>query len=934
MDGARWQQIESLFFAALERETTERAAFLKNNCGADEDLYVQVDSLLSAHEQPDDFLNDSYFSLGLQVLKKPPDVLEANQKFGGYTILNLLGHGGMGEVYLARDERLGRKIAIKLLPGFLPAHADWRERFGREARAAAAISHPNIAHIYEVGESDGLPYIAMEYVAGKSLRAYLRENRGLSEAEAVKIAAQIAEALTAAHSVGIVHRDIKPENVVLRDDGYAKVLDFGIAKPGENAPVEERGLIVGTPRYMPPEQLRGEEADPRADVWSLGVVLYEMLTDKTPFQGENRHTIAARILDEKPVEFGSADTKISAPVGKILRRALAKNVDERYASAAEMLRDLQSVEAKSSANNAKKWLLVVTALLVATAIGAALFFINRNQKEKSLTAAPQLTQTNLTETGRTVCAAISSDGTRAAYAVDENGQQSIRLKDLNSAAAPVEIVAPSAANDFQGACLAFSPDGSQIYYGVYENESLDGKLYRVSITGGEPQFLLNQIDSPISFSPDGARMVYLVVKETEEKLVIADTDGGNQKDIIVRHRPQFLSHDGHPSWSPDGKFIAFAGGASAGKRQTFVSLYNTETGAEKNLTTEPFYDVNQVGWMPDGNSLIVITRQDGENLRRLYRVAFPGGETVRLTEDFYDYAIISVARTTNKFVTVAAEDEAQIWTFDTENIQTRQISSGRNDSQGLAWLGNEQIVFGSHTGDSWDLWTTGADGGNVRQLTNDAAFDTDPTASPDGKFVVFSSNRAGIYNLWRINLESGEMTRLTNGTGEYYPQISPDGNWAVYHRTSPGESIAVWKISTSGGSPAQLNSKATTRADISPDGKSVASTFREAGESNFSIAVYDFEDGKNLKLLKPLAGARLFVPLRWSPDGRAIVYVVGAGGADNLWSHPIDGKTAPRQITNFTADRIYAFDFAPDGVKIAAARGRRKSSAVMFEIVD
>jgi eukaryotic-like serine/threonine-protein kinase len=933
MDGARWQQIETLFFAALDRELNERTKFLRQVCGADEDLYLQVDSLLSAHETSEDFLDDACFSIGLKVLDKSLNVLEPNQKFGGYKVSRLLGSGGMGEVYLARDERLGRNVAIKLLPEFLTKHAGWRERFAREALAAAAVSHPNIAHVYEVGENDNLPYIAMEYVAGKSLRAHLRENRALSEAEAVKIVTQIASALAAAHSAGIVHRDIKPENVILREDGYVKVLDFGIAKFGESASGEEANLTAGTPRYMPPEQLRGEAADARADVWSLGVVLYELLTNKIPFQNDDNRSIAAQILDEKPVELGSEKTKISAPVQKILRRALAKNAENRYESAAEMLRDLQSISVSEKPNYAERWLLVITALLITTAIGAALFDFNQNRNKLSRLSAPPLISAKINETGRTVCAAISPDAARAASAVDGNGRQSIYLKNLNSGEAPAQIVALSETNDFEGACLAFSPDGGQIYYGVYENESLDGKLYRVPATGGDPEFLLREIDSPVSFSPDGARMVYLVVKENEEKLVIADADGANRKDIIVRHRPQFLSHDGHPSWSPDGKFIAFAGGASAGKRQMFVYLYDVETGAEKTLTTEPFYDVNQIGWMPDGNSLVVITRQDGENRRRLYRVAFPGGEAARLTEDFYDYAIVSVARAANKFVTVAAEDEAQIWKFDTQNNQILQITSGKNDSQGVAWLDNERIVFGSQTNDSWDLWTTGG-GGDLRQLTNDKAFDTDPAASPDGKFVVFSSNRAGIYNLWRMNLESGELIRLTNGTGEYYPQISPDGEWAVFHRTSPGDAIAVWKISTSGGSPAQLNAKATTRADISPDGKQVASTFREAGESNFSIAVYDFEDGKNLKLLKPLSGARLFIPLRWSPDGKSVVYVVGKDGVDNLWSHPVDGKTAPRQITNLTADRIYGFDFSPDGLKIAAARGRRKSSAVMFEVVE
>lgn len=933
MDGRRWQQIESLFFAALEHQPTARAAFLKNECGADEDLYLQVDSLLSSHEETDDLLTDSGFSLGLQILDKSENALKPNQNFGGYTILSLLGRGGMGEVYLARDEKLERKVAVKLLPAFLTAQSDWRERFGREARAAAAIPHPNIAHIYEVGEAGGLPYIAMEYVAGKSLRSYLRENHRLSESQAVKIATQIASALAAAHAGGIVHRDIKPENIVLRDDGYAKVLDFGIAKFGENVVSggDEKKLIVGTPRYMSPEQIRGDEVDERADVWSLGVILYEMLAGKTPFPDRERQ----QIFSENPLELNKAQAKISAPVRKILRRALEKNKENRYQSATEMLRDLRNISNANTPSGAERWLLGVTALLLMAAIaGATVYFLNRWEKQNSSNVPPRLATTKLTETGRAVCAAISPDARRAAYALEENGQQSIWIKNLDSSDAPTQIAPPSAESDFEGACLAFSPDGNQIYYGVYESGSLDGKLYRVAATGGEPEFLLNEIDSPVSFSPDGARMVYLVVKEDEEKLVTADADGKNQKDIIVRHRPQILSHEGHPSWSPDGKTIAFSGGISAGKRLLFVSLYDVASGAEKNLTTEPFYDVNQTGWMPDGKSLIAIARQEGDNLRHLYRVGFPGGEVVRLTEDFYDYSLISFARTQNKFVTVAAEDEARIWLTNAEGNQARQISSGKNDSQGLAWLDNERIVFGSLTNKNWELWEVNASGEDLRQMTNDPAFDTDPAASADGKFIVFTSNRAGIYNLWRMNLESGETTRLTTGTGEYYPQISPDGKWAVYHRTSPGEPVTVWKVSTTGGAPVQMSSQPASRADVSPDGKLIASTYRKEGESNFSIGIYNFDDGKNLKILKPMIGARLFVPLRWSPDGKAVVYVVGKNGVDNLWSQPTDGKTAPRQITNFASDRIYSFDFSPDGTKIAATRGRRKSSALIFEVIE
>jgi Tol biopolymer transport system component len=259
----------------------------------------------------------------------------------------------------------------------------------------------------------------------------------------------------------------------------------------------------------------------------------------------------------------------------------------------------------------------------------------------------------------------------------------------------------------------------------------------------------------------------------------------------------------------------------------FVAFYDLATGNVQNLTNQPFYDVKNLSRLGDGKSMLITARHEGGTASQMYRIAYPSGETERLGEDLFDYSSISIARGARSLAAVAAEDKSQLWLLDVGNQNSaRQISTGRHDGQGVAWLSNDSLVFGSNSSGSWDLWTIGADGNNLRQLTNDPAFDTDPSAASDGSFVVFSSTREGIYQLWRLNLADNTLLQLTSGIGEFYPQISPDNQWVVYHLLTPGELVTIWKVSTRGGSPVQISSVQTTRADVSPDGKQVVSTYR------------------------------------------------------------------------------------------------------------
>ena len=350
MTSERWQQIKELFHAALECDASERSAFLARACDEDAALRVEVEALIAASEGDGGFIDAQAYQVAAEWLAGDVNLL-LGQQFNHYKILEELGAGGMGEVYLAEDTKLGRKIALKLLPASFTDHRERLQRFQREARTASALNHPNIVTIHEFGEQNGRPFIAAELIKGKTLRE--RISRGpLPPGETIRIAVQIASALSDAHSAGVVHRDVKPENVMVRDDGIVKVLDFGLAKltepegggPDSQTSTEVRtnpGALMGTTPYMSPEQVRGLEVDAQTDVWSLGCVMYEMSTGRPPFSGETNSDVMVSILEREPP---SPSPAIPAGLNSVIARALQKRRENRYNNAREIVSDLKSLD--------------------------------------------------------------------------------------------------------------------------------------------------------------------------------------------------------------------------------------------------------------------------------------------------------------------------------------------------------------------------------------------------------------------------------------------------------------------------------------------------------------------------------------------------------------------------------------------------------------
>src|ERR1043165_9834752 len=349
MTPERWQQIKAVLEEALERDPHERESFLDEACGGDSELRVEVEALIDSHARSGDFIESPAYEVLADSLTQSALVPGAN--IGPYEIIRRLGSGGMGDIYLAEDKRLERKVALKALPAHFTKDAERVRRFQLEAKAASALSHPNIIRIYEIGELDHLHYIAFEFIDGQTLRQRMA-TAPLTIAESLQIAGSVATALLAAHEAGIVHRDIKPENVMMRANGFVKVLDCGLAKLTERkAAVSEAitpfqtepGVVMGTTPYLSPEQARGLNIDPRTDIWSLGVVLYEMVAGRTPFEAPTNSDVLVAILGREPVPLPRYRPDVPTELEWIIKKALRKDRDERYQTAREFLADLKNL---------------------------------------------------------------------------------------------------------------------------------------------------------------------------------------------------------------------------------------------------------------------------------------------------------------------------------------------------------------------------------------------------------------------------------------------------------------------------------------------------------------------------------------------------------------------------------------------------------------
>ena len=1001
MDPARWQVIEETFNAALALPPEERGAFLDSACAQDSKLRSQIESLINEVKEPDDFLSESAFTLGAQVLAQADGPSLDGQKFGAYTIVRRLGRGGMGEVYLAQDERLGRRAAIKLLPSQLTEDEDRIRRFKHEARAASAISHPNVAHIYEIGEVAGRLFIAMEFVDGLTLRERLGR-ADLKMGEAIEIAAQVASAIAAAHDEGIVHRDIKPENIIIRRDGLVKVVDFGLAKlsdtdgkaaddlrhtqPGNRMTrvVEtEPGLLLGTATYMSPEQARGTDIDARTDVWSWGVVFYEMLAGQPPFTGGTNSDVIAEILKSDPLARSSF-LNIPASAAIIIRRALSKDRNLRYPKMSHVvtaLHDLRSEAkekfdlplpqvlstgaaevpgrdsldggldqrkqstspiavstgasawpqqsgsnraAKSSVSQARRFL--IWSGLGLAILAVAFMVLSRYDLIPRRSAAPSsqaLEIAHLTNDGRIMDAALSPDARLLAYVPIESGKQSLRVRDLESGE-NWELLPPDPAFCWG---MRFTPNGQSILYLTKQPNSTIGVLFRIPVRGGASTKIAVNVDGPPGISPDGMRLAFVRTYPGQHRdaLIVTDIDGSAERELANRQHPDKFSFSG-PSWSPDSKLIALGAGRNS-EAECAVIAVRSDSGALVELTPWQWAAVGGMVWKNDGRALIVSARSLHSKVLRLWRLSYPDGGLQPLTDENNAYEEVTLAQNANALVTMKTYEVSDIWTVTSEGATERLTRAGHDGADGLAVTPAGRVIFTEGEYEQSILWSMNFDGSDRRRLSQNTGFL--PTASLDGRTVAYVSTAQGTHHVWLMQVDGQNNHQLTFGGGENYPSLSPDGHWVVYTSLAQGRGT-LWRIPTAGGEPIQITYTGISRRPVvSPDGSMIACTFRIDESDKWKIAILPFNGGPAIKSFSlPFPYLQI---IRWRSDSQALIYVDKREGAENLWQQPLDGSP-PKQLTNFSEELVLHHEQLAG--KFFLSRGGRKRDAVLIRNFD
>ena len=906
----------------------------------------------------------------------------------------------MGEVYLAYDQTLNRTVALKILSGEFSRDDLRRQRFKQEARAISALNHPNILTVHEIGESEDGWYIATEFVEGETLRDYLRDSP-LGASQAVRIAGQIADALVAAHAAGIVHRDIKPENIMIRRDGYVKVLDFGLAKPNRNEHAgtgeqfdeasgqivnTQPGMVMGSVRYMSPEQARGQVVDERTDIWSLGVVLYEMVTGRSPFQGATTSDTLAALIHLEPAPLARLAPAAPDELNRIIGKALQKEREKRYQTAKDFALDLRNllsdIEREISAENKSKRANttgdtgenptviqqsvsagspeVVTAFSTSSAeyivnqvknhkwqtfligvgflaVVASLVAAYRFSGGKSKTPPFEKTQVSkLSSDGKVLHPAISPDGKYVAHLSGESGNRSLVVRQL-ATDSTVTLVPPTA---LVIPTVSFSPDGNYIFYTQLGSDYTLGTLYRIPTLGGAPKKIIEDVDSEVSFSPDGKQLAYMRHKLSEggDEICVAEVDGENGRRITTTYKTEYSSFTA-PAWSPDGaKLLVGAGKSKAEENDKMtVAEVSLADGGIKPLATRQWNLITRVLWLQDGSEFLLLARETKDAPMQIWRVAYPNGEVFSVTNDTNTYSDLGISSDNKSLVTLIGTEFSSIHSLDPETKESIQLtaeSPNWEGAAGLAQLRDGTIIFTRRNSKDGNMWAMDADGKNVRQLTNESGSNDYLVASPDSRYIIFFSDRSKTQSLWRIDANGQNPVQITTPSADEVdlnPQVTPDGKTVIFQRlNAANKQLSMYKISIDGGAATPINGEKTAfaqSAKLSPDGKHLAYMYFNRANSEKSLQIARFT-GDFIGAVENSFEYNLVNLFKWSPDGKSLTYASGEG-IPNLWKLPVDGSP-PQPITNFKTGRIFNFAWSIDGKRLLITRGIVNNNLVLI----
>jgi Tol biopolymer transport system component len=853
----------------------------------------------------------------------------------------------MGIVFRARDTKLDREVAVKVLPRNLADDPEALGRFEREAKAVAALSHPNILAIHDFGREEGTVYAAMELLEGETLRQRLQDG-ALPARKAVEIALEIASGLAAAHEKGIVHRDLKPENVFLLGSGQVKVLDFGLARvepvapEGQDVPTlslsTEPGRVMGTVGYMAPEQVRGKAVDARADIFSFGAVLYEMLTGKRAFRGESPVETLNAVLKEDPPSLFESTRNVSPALERVVRRCLEKRPEERFRTAHDLAIALDAISTASTRSltteaigaaeerpaPGRRLLLERLGLLAAGAAlgaGAVIAWARFHPKEADGAAVFRW----MSFSGRDASPAVSPDRRTIAFSSDRDGQPRIWLKQVTGEGEAALTTGP---DDFP----RFSPDGTQILFSRPDGAATS--LYRAAVLGGEARRLLEGATEG-DWSPDGGRIAFLRLQREEGQTVtvvgVAAADGSEPREVA-----KVPGGMRAPRWSPDGRELAVVpvpGALLAGAQQGVV-LVSVESGKTR-LAPAPDSrrNVSGAAWTAAGE----IVYLQAESV-----VSAAGSTAILVRQDARTGRVVSQTWSPSSALVLDVLGDGRL-VFDTrsprQNLREvalagggpadgRWLSRGEStDRQPVYSPDGEWVAFSSNRGGGMNLWLVSTATGNLRRVT-ESWVNWDPAFTRDGRRLLWSSNRGGNFEIWTADVDGGGARQVTqDGGNAENPTATPDGQWVVYSSGNP-QKAGLWKIHPDGTGATPLVRGRVSLPDTSPDGRhALYRVF--SGKYPAILKVVRLADGQAEPFeIAVDAKRRTTVTLgraRWMRDGKAIAFVgQDEGGASGVYVQDFvpgrDTTATRRKLSLFDPDvAAESFGLAPDGTRLVVA---------------